>query len=44
MAVMELDTNLVMAALLHDVVEDTNVTAADLAERFAKTLPIWWSK
>jgi GTP diphosphokinase / guanosine-3',5'-bis(diphosphate) 3'-diphosphatase len=28
------DLNLVIAALLHDVIEDTGVTAAELAERF----------
>jgi GTP diphosphokinase / guanosine-3',5'-bis(diphosphate) 3'-diphosphatase len=32
----EPDTNLVMAALLHDTVEDTSVTAAELAERFGQ--------
>jgi (p)ppGpp synthase/HD superfamily hydrolase len=30
----DLDTNLVIAALLHDAIEDTDVTAAELAERF----------
>ena len=30
----EQDTNLVIAALLHDVIEDAGVTAAELTERF----------
>jgi guanosine-3',5'-bis(diphosphate) 3'-pyrophosphohydrolase len=36
MAVPEPDTNLVMAALLHDTIEDVEVTAAELAERFSE--------
>ncbi len=34
MAVTEQDIHLVMAALLHDTIEDTGVTAAELVERF----------
>jgi guanosine-3',5'-bis(diphosphate) 3'-pyrophosphohydrolase len=34
MAVPELDTNLVMAALLHDTIEDVGVTREELIERF----------
>ena len=34
MAVPEQDTHLVMAALLHDTIEDTGVTAEELVERF----------
>ena len=30
------DTNLVIAALLHDVIEDTEVTAAELNRRFGR--------
>ena len=33
-ALPETDTNLVMAALLHDVVEDTDVSKEDLIQRF----------
>ena len=33
-AIPELDTNLVIAALLHDSIEDAGVTAEDLASRF----------
>src|SRR5579863_1057472 len=33
-AISEPDTNLIIAALLHDVVEDTAVTKQDVAERF----------
>jgi (p)ppGpp synthase/HD superfamily hydrolase len=36
MAVPEPDTNLVMAALLHDTIEDTGVTAAELVQRFGQ--------
>jgi GTP diphosphokinase / guanosine-3',5'-bis(diphosphate) 3'-diphosphatase len=36
MAVQGPDTNLVMAALLHDTIEDTGVTAAELTERFGQ--------
>jgi guanosine-3',5'-bis(diphosphate) 3'-pyrophosphohydrolase len=32
----ELDANLVMAAFLHDVIEDTSTTQADLVERFGQ--------
>lgn len=35
-AVPEPDANLVMAALLHDTIEDTGVTAVELAERFGQ--------
>lgn len=35
-AVSEPDTNLVIAALLHDVIEDTSTTPAELAERFGQ--------
>jgi guanosine-3',5'-bis(diphosphate) 3'-pyrophosphohydrolase len=34
MALPDPDTNLAIAALLHDVIEDTGVTAAELVERF----------
>jgi guanosine-3',5'-bis(diphosphate) 3'-pyrophosphohydrolase len=36
MAVEEPAVNLVMAALLHDTIEDTGVTAAELIERFGR--------
>jgi GTP diphosphokinase / guanosine-3',5'-bis(diphosphate) 3'-diphosphatase len=36
MAVPEPDTNLVVAALLHDTIEDTSTTTADLIERFGQ--------
>ena len=36
MAVQEPDTSLVMAALLHDTIEDTSVTATELVERFGQ--------
>jgi guanosine-3',5'-bis(diphosphate) 3'-pyrophosphohydrolase len=36
MAVQELDANLVMAALLHDTIEDTATTASELSERFGE--------
>ncbi|MGA2135839.1 MAG: HD domain-containing protein [Bryobacteraceae bacterium] len=32
----QLDTNLIVAALLHDTIEDTGVTRAELAERFGE--------
>jgi (p)ppGpp synthase/HD superfamily hydrolase len=32
----ELDTNLIVAALLHDTIEDAGVTRAELAERFGE--------
>ncbi|WP_130616433.1 RelA/SpoT family protein [Cohnella abietis] len=35
---MQMDVVTVMAALLHDVVEDTNVTVEDLRSRFGETL------
>jgi GTP diphosphokinase / guanosine-3',5'-bis(diphosphate) 3'-diphosphatase len=35
---MQMDVVTVMAALLHDVVEDTNVTVDDLRDRFGETL------
>ncbi|MBO9599260.1 MAG: bifunctional (p)ppGpp synthetase/guanosine-3',5'-bis(diphosphate) 3'-pyrophosphohydrolase, partial [Cohnella sp.] len=35
---MQMDVVTVMAALLHDVVEDTNVTVDDLRERFGDTI------
>ena len=35
---MQMDVTSAMAALLHDVVEDTNVTLDDLRERFGETL------
>jgi guanosine-3',5'-bis(diphosphate) 3'-pyrophosphohydrolase len=35
-AVPEPDTNLVVAALLHDTIEDTSTTTADLIERFGQ--------
>ncbi len=35
-ALSEPDTNVVMGALLHDVIEDTGVTQVDLAERFGQ--------
>jgi guanosine-3',5'-bis(diphosphate) 3'-pyrophosphohydrolase len=35
-AASEPDANLVMAALLHDVIEDTSTTPADLVERFGE--------
>jgi len=34
----EIDPDLLMAALLHDVVEDTPVTAADIARQFGETV------
>jgi GTP diphosphokinase / guanosine-3',5'-bis(diphosphate) 3'-diphosphatase len=36
MALEEPDTNLLMAALLHDTIEDTGTTRAELAERFGQ--------
>jgi (p)ppGpp synthase/HD superfamily hydrolase len=36
MAIPEPDANLVMAALLHDTIEDTGVTAVELVERFGQ--------
>ena len=36
MAIPEPDTNLVIAALLHDTIEDTRVTATELIERFGQ--------
>ncbi|MBB6674288.1 RelA/SpoT family protein [Cohnella nanjingensis] len=35
---MQMDVVTVMAALLHDVVEDTNVTVEDVKERFGETI------
>ncbi len=35
-ATAEQDTNLVIAALLHDVIEDTDVTAMEVAVRFGQ--------
>jgi (p)ppGpp synthase/HD superfamily hydrolase len=32
----ELDTNLIVAALLHDTIEDVDVTRAEIAERFGE--------
>lgn len=39
-AISEPDANLVAAALLHDVIEDTDATAAELTERFGQDVAV----
>jgi len=38
------DAQVIAAALLHDTVEDTETTPAELEARFGPTWPPWWPK
>lgn len=42
LAEMKLDYETLMAALLHDVIEDTPATYQDMEQLLAKALPSWW--
>ena len=41
LAHMRLDPETLMAALLHDVIEDTDFSKEDIAEKFGKPFPNW---
>lgn len=41
LAEMKLDYETLMAALLHDVIEDTPATYQDMEQLFAKASPSW---
>jgi len=38
------DADLVIAAVLHDVIEDTPVTPIELERELAPALPRWWRR
>jgi len=38
---LHLDTQAIIAAVLHDVVEDTAITTVDIAAQFGKACPNW---
>ena len=42
-AAWKLDAQALMAALLHDAMEDCGVTKADLIDRFGAPWPSWWT-
>ena len=41
-AELELDTDSIIAALLHDCIEDTGATHEDIAKLFGARWPTWW--